>query len=385
MTKILIAGTFDIIHPGHLDLFRQAKSLGDYLIAVVARDENVIRNKGQKPFFDEIQRVKNLTEIKLIDQVILGDIKDPYKVIREHNPAIVALGYDQHAFVSGLSNLKINSDLAFKVSRLDPYQENYFKSNNIRKVLESAQSGCLLINKETNWTSHDVVAKLRSILKIKKIGHAGTLDPLATGLLICAVNKATTLLGWFNLLPKEYLATIKFGETSDSYDRLGAISVTDDNSTLTREGIEAALNTFLGKQKQLPPMFSAKKVNGQKLYKLARQGKEIERTPADIEFYDFKIIDYTKPFLKVAVKCSAGTYIRSLAHDLGAKLGTGALLWELERTAIGDFTVEQSCKLEALMQPNAQVNLIPPEEIIRKINHAYLKLHKLVASDLPKL
>jgi len=213
----------------------------------------------------------------------------------------------------------------------------------------------LLIDKEATWTSNDVVAFLRGRLKketkIKnlKVGHAGTLDPFATGLLIVGVGKeATRRLDEFKNLDKTYESTIKLGEISDTQDPEGKIESTDFTGEITLEKVQTVLQKFLGKQQQIPPMHSAKKVQGQRLYELARQGIEIERQANDIEIYDIRLIDYEYPKLKIEVKCSTGTYIRQLAQDIGETLGCGAYCEELRRTKIGEYNVEDAKKVKEI-------------------------------------
>jgi tRNA pseudouridine55 synthase len=202
----------------------------------------------------------------------------------------------------------------------------------------------LLVNKPVDWTSHDVVAFLRSKLKIKKIGHAGTLDPFATGLLIVGVGReATKRLDEFKSMKKEYIAKIKLGETSNTDDCTGEIKKSPQEiKTPEEKEIKEILQKFIGKQLQIPPMFSAKKVNGQKLYDLARKGIEIERKPAEIEIYQIELINYHWPFLEIKIQCSTGTYIRTLAHDIGEKIGCGAYCEELTRTKIGEYSLSDA-------------------------------------------
>jgi tRNA pseudouridine55 synthase len=215
----------------------------------------------------------------------------------------------------------------------------------------------LFINKPTGWTSFDAVAFIRKKLRQKnpenkkiKVGHAGTLDPFATGLLIIGVGReATKKLDEFKKLPKTYITTIELGAVSDTYDITGKIIYTPNSKqSIDQNIIEKIIQNFIGPQKQIPPMYSAKKINGKKLYELARQGKIIERQSTPIEIYDIKLLEYTWPILKIEVNCSAGTYIRSLAHDIGQKLGTGAYCVELIRTAIGGYTLEQAQNLSTL-------------------------------------
>ncbi|MDP2586333.1 MAG: tRNA pseudouridine(55) synthase TruB [Candidatus Komeilibacteria bacterium] len=381
MTKVLITGTFDIIHPGHLHLINQAKKLGDFLTVVIARDQNVVKIKGREPFYNEHQRLANLQLLALADSVILGGLDDPYEVIRKEEPDIIALGYDQQVFVNGLIEFRNNSAAHFKIERLEAFKEDICKGKNIRKAIEDSQAGFLLINKEGDWTSHDVVAKLRSILKIKQIGHTGTLDPFATGLLICAVGNATKMVGLFDLLPKTYQATIKLGQTSDTFDRTGEISkfqnpispaLPGQAKEISNSNLQEILSSFLGKQEQLPPMYSAKKINGKKLYDLARQGIEVARKLCEIEIYSIKLLNFNSDLLKIEVQCSAGTYIRVLAHDFGQKLGTGALLQELKRTAIGGFNLSSAVSLNTLTSQNFSGQQIAPLPALELINRQYL-------------
>ncbi|MFA5075849.1 MAG: tRNA pseudouridine(55) synthase TruB [Patescibacteria group bacterium] len=213
----------------------------------------------------------------------------------------------------------------------------------------------ILINKPAGWTSHDVIGRLRRITGEKRIGHAGTLDPFATGLLIVAISRESTKqIDQFVKLNKEYLATIKLGATTDTYDKTGKIQKSKEAIKQENKNIKKALESFIGPQLQIPPMFSAKKVNGKKLYELARRGKEIERKPSQINITDLEIIDYHWPDLKIKVNCSSGTYIRSLAHDLGIKLGCGGYLEELTRTKIGNFDLKNAITLDKLTPENWQ-------------------------------
>jgi len=206
-------------------------------------------------------------------------------------------------------------------------------------------SGFLLINKPSGPTSHDIIGILRKITGIKKIGHAGTLDPFASGLLIVGVGReATKNLDKFLKSDKSYVATLKFGVVSDTYDRTGQIKLTDqtNNEPIKQEAVEKVLKKFMGEIEQIPPMYSAKKVNGKKLYELARKGIEINRTPTTIKIFKLQVIEYKHPDIVIDCKVSSGTYIRSLAHDIGQNLGCGALLENLERTEIKDYKLSES-------------------------------------------
>lgn len=212
------------------------------------------------------------------------------------------------------------------------------------------QGSALLVDKSTDWTSFDVVAKLRNLFRIKKIGHAGTLDPLATGLLIVCLGKATKSINEFQDLHKTYTGTIK----------LGATTVTDDSEAeeqdlkpfhdITIEQIQSATQQFVGNIQQIPPKYSAKKINGQRSYFLARKHKDFELQPSSVEVYRFDINEINLPFLRFSVQCSKGTYIRSLARDVGAVLGCGAYLSSLRRTAIGEFNVDNALTIEEISE-----------------------------------
>lgn len=210
----------------------------------------------------------------------------------------------------------------------------------------------LLTDKFTGWTSFDVVNKIRSTLKYQydipkiKVGHAGTLDPLATGLLIICTGKKTKEIERFQNLPKEYITTIKLGETTPSFDLETDVDKTFSTDGLTGKMIVDAVNEFNGKQEQIPPDFSAKRVNGKRAYESARKGKSLHLKPSEIEIYKIEIIEINFPFIKIKVNCSKGTYIRAIARDLGQKLNNGAHLTELRRTKIGDFSVEDAITVD---------------------------------------
>ena len=213
----------------------------------------------------------------------------------------------------------------------------------------AGQGFIVLINKPEDWTSFDVVNKIRRALKIKKVGHAGTLDPFATGLLIVGVGKGTKTLSRFTNLNKTYRAVIKLGLQTDTYDVTGKVLKQTDASAVSREQVEKILAEMQGPMLQLPPMFSAKKVNGKPLYKLARKGKEIERKPQQVTIYQARMLNWQPPLFEVELTVSKGTYIRSYAHDLGQKLGVGAILQNLVRTQIGEFFLHESFELQAFI------------------------------------
>ena len=202
-------------------------------------------------------------------------------------------------------------------------------------------------------TSHDVVDELRKITKIRKIGHAGTLDPFATGLLILGIGREfTKKLSIFQKKDKEYIATLRLGAESDTFDRDGKIVERVVEKIPEREEVEKVLKSFLGEIEQIPPAFSAKKVRGRKLYELARKGIKVEPKPQKVKIYEISILEYKFPYLKIKVKCSSGTYIRSLASDIGKKLGCGAYVDELVRTKIGEFSIENAVEPSKLNSQN---------------------------------
>lgn len=212
----------------------------------------------------------------------------------------------------------------------------------------SDEGRLLLINKPYEWTSFDVVNKLRYKLKIKKIGHAGTLDPLATGLLIICSGKMTKKIEEFMGLEKEYTGKFIIGQTTPSYDLETEVSEKKDISAITPAYIQEAVQNFIGKISQYPPQHSAIKVGGKRAYSLARQGKVVELKPRDIEVREFEITAVNLPEVEFRVVCSKGTYIRSLAHDVGQKLGVGAYLSELCRTRIGSYTLTNAKTIDEI-------------------------------------
>ena len=228
--------------------------------------------------------------------------------------------------------------------------------------------GFILINKPSGITSHDVVDELRKITKIKKIGHAGTLDPFATGLLILGIGREfTKKLSIFQKKDKEYVATLRLGAESDTFDRDGKIVEKPVEKIPEREEIEKVLKNFLGEIEQIPPAFSAKKVKGRKLYELARKGIKVEPKPQKVKIYEISILEYKFPYLKIKVECSSGTYIRSLANDIGKKLGCGAYVEELTRTKIGEFSIKNAVELSKLDCQNWKNFLIKNLNRIRTI------------------
>lgn len=209
--------------------------------------------------------------------------------------------------------------------------------------------GAILIDKPAGPTSHDVVDAIRSQFRIKKVGHCGTLDPNATGLLIIVLGRGTKLSEKLMSDDKVYEGTIKFGETTGSYDAAGELTASLPVPPLTLAGLNESAAAFVGDIMQMPPMVSAIKKDGVPLYKLARKGIEVEREARLIHIYNFRFSDYQEPLGWFRVACTKGTYVRSLAHDLGQKLGCGAHLATLRRTVSGKFDVANSIEFEKVM------------------------------------
>jgi tRNA pseudouridine55 synthase len=206
-------------------------------------------------------------------------------------------------------------------------------------------SGFLLIDKPVGPTSHDIVDKVRRALHTRKVGHAGTLDPFASGLLILAVGAMTKQLSNFVGLDKAYEATMHLGASSDTMDRTGKIEQ-KACAVISEELFLKALEKFRGEIDQTPPMFSAKKIGGKKLYELAREGKEVERKPVRVTIHELELVSFSWPTAVIRTRVSSGTYIRALADDLGKALGCGAYLEELRRTKIGTFSVGNAVRPE---------------------------------------
>ncbi len=201
-------------------------------------------------------------------------------------------------------------------------------------------SGILNIDKPAGMTSHDVVAAIRRASKEQRVGHAGTLDPLATGVLLVCIGSATRIIEHLQDHPKKYRADIHLGVTTDTYDAEGQVTYRAPSVDIDRAQVEEALAGFRGTIQQVPPMYSALKREGRPLYELARAGLEVEREPRTVEIFRLEITDWKPPIIQMEVECSKGTYIRSLAHDLGKKLGVGAHLRGLVRLASGRFTLD---------------------------------------------
>ncbi|MBI4785530.1 MAG: tRNA pseudouridine(55) synthase TruB [Chloroflexi bacterium] len=208
-------------------------------------------------------------------------------------------------------------------------------------------NGILNINKPAGMTSHDVVAIVRKMSRESRVGHAGTLDPLATGVLLVCIGQATRVAEYLTDHDKKYRARVRLGIETDTYDAQGTV-VSEHEVSVSLEQVEEALQSFVGSISQMPPAYSAIKQQGTPLYKLARQGVEVETEPRQIVIHSIALTEFTPPDLEVQVHCSKGTYIRSLAHDLGAKLGTGAHITALTRTMSGQFSLDTALTLDQL-------------------------------------
>ncbi len=204
----------------------------------------------------------------------------------------------------------------------------------------------ILVDKPVNWTSFDVVNKIRKLVKVKKVGHAGTLDPLATGLLIVCTGRKTKDISEYQAQRKKYIGVITLGKTSPSMDLATDVIESLLPNDLNEEKILSVRNKFLGKIDQIPPMFSAIKHNGKSLYKFARAGKIVQREPRQVEVFSFDIKKIDLPDIHFEITCSKGTYIRVIANDFGAELGSGGVLSSLRRTEIGEFKIDDALNLQ---------------------------------------
>jgi len=225
--------------------------------------------------------------------------------------------------------------------------------------------GLLFIDKPSGMTSHDVVSRIRRIYRMKKVGHAGTLDPMATGLLILLLGKATKASNFLMSQSKTYEGTFRLGAVTDSQDADGDIIEENEVPEIDEEEMKKLFDGFLGDQYQTPPMFSAKKIKGVPLYKLARKGQEVEREPRFITIRNFELLEINSPDVTFRIDVSKGTYVRTVAHDLGRKLGCGAYLTSLRRTAINEIPIERAVSLDTLQEaPPSQLGrfVVPVRE-----------------------
>jgi tRNA pseudouridine55 synthase len=219
---------------------------------------------------------------------------------------------------------------------------------NSLESFRSSAGGGLLIDKPLTWTSFDVVKKVRGMLRVKKVGHAGTLDPLATGLLVLMSNGCTKLIDRVQAERKVYEGTLTLGGVTDSYDAATPVRDARAFDHCTDALLRDAMSTFEGDIEQIPPMYSALKHEGQRLYTLARRGAEVDRAPRRVLVESFELLGVVLPVVRFRVACSKGTYVRSLVHDLGQKLGCGAYLSSLRRTAIGSLNVSEAMTIEQI-------------------------------------
>ena len=226
--------------------------------------------------------------------------------------------------------------------------------------------GVLNIRKEKGYTSFDVVAKLRGILHMKKIGHTGTLDPEAEGVLPVVLGKATKLVDLLTEKQKTYEALLHLGLETDTQDMTGTV-LEEKPVEVTEEEVRTVIRSFLGEQQQIPPMYSALKVDGKKLYELAREGKTVERKPRAVQFYEIEIKKIELPYVRFSVTCSKGTYIRTLCHDIGQKLGCGGCMEELLRSRVGRYSLSEShtlAQVEAAVADGTVQDMIDPVEAV---------------------
>lgn len=362
--RVVIFGKFDILHPGHMEVIRQAKKIGE-VTAVLESDKAIDRYNSYSSYYKQNFRKKQLEKLGL--RVYIHDQQNEKEILADLKPDILVFGQDQIFIQDLFSDFK--NKKVIKLLRPD-----IFKSSKLRAVLEDRQAGIYLVDKKININSFKAVSVFRKVLGIKKVGFSGTLDPLASGLLIVATGHATRLLDWFHFWPKLYTANILFGKASDTFDLEGKISINKSARTFARKDLEKKLKSFLGVQNQAAPIYSAKKIGGQKLHKLARQGKQVARPIKEIEIYSLKIKSFKYPNLTLEVSCSAGTYIRSLADDLGKSMKTGALLEGLRREKIGQFLVHKAIKFDQISKPILAKKVIKPQTVIDSINSYFLDL-----------
>jgi tRNA pseudouridine55 synthase len=226
-------------------------------------------------------------------------------------------------------------------------------------------NGILIVNKPQGWTSHDVVKKTRNLLGVSKVGHTGTLDPMATGVLVLLIGTATKVARYFENDRKRYVAEITFGRATDTYDNDGRTTATDNPMNVDVNVIKTAIVQLEGDSEQIPPMFSALKVGGKKLYRLARAGKIVDRKPRKINISSIEYDLSTYPRITLGIECSKGTYIRSIAHQLGEMVGCPSHLSALKRSASGDYTIEDAVDFLSLCESTGHGNI---ERLIRPVS-----------------
>ena len=222
-------------------------------------------------------------------------------------------------------------------------------------------NGIVIVDKPQDWTSQDVTARLRRVFNTRRIGHGGTLDPMATGVLPVFVGRATRGVEFFEHAQKAYEAVLRLGLTTDTEDTSGAV-LTEQEVRISDEEFLGILPQFRGKIQQIPPMYSALKVNGQKLCDLARKGKEVERKPREIEIFQLECLEFTGTEARIRVRCSKGTYIRTLCKDIGEALGCGGCMAQLRRVQAGSYTIEEAVPLQTLLETE------DPEQFLRPVD-----------------
>ena len=225
-------------------------------------------------------------------------------------------------------------------------------------------NGIVIIDKPAGWTSQDVVSKLRGVLHTKRIGHGGTLDPMATGVLPVFVGRATRAVEFFEHVEKTYEATLRLGITTDTEDITGTV-LCEKKPEISRETFEAVLAQFRGEIQQIPPMYSALKINGQKLCDLARKGREVERQSRTVTIYQLECLEFFGDTARLLVRCSKGTYIRTLCKDIGSALGCGGCMAALRRVTAGAYTIDEAVPLSALVESSE------PERFLRSVDSMF--------------
>lgn len=225
-------------------------------------------------------------------------------------------------------------------------------------------NGILIVDKPQDWTSQDVVSKLRGVFHERRVGHGGTLDPMATGVLPVFFGRATRGVEFFEHAEKTYAATLRLGVVTDTQDSTGTV-LSSREVNLSREKLEQVLEGFVGPQKQIPPMYSAIKIGGKKLYELARSGKEVEREPREITIFSLKLLDFSGNEAELLIHCSKGTYVRTLCHDIGQALGCGGCMSALRRVQAGAFTLEQSTPLAQI------IDFADPEKLLLPVDSLF--------------
>ena len=237
-------------------------------------------------------------------------------------------------------------------------------------------NGILVIDKPAGWTSQDVAAKLRGVFHERRVGHGGTLDPMATGVLPIFIGRATRAAEFAESAEKEYIAGLRLGTVTDTQDTSGNVLETRP-VTVTREEVQAALQCFLGQISQIPPMYSAIKINGQKLYELARKGKEVERRPRSITIHELELQEGCGADYLLRVRCSKGTYVRTLCHDLGAALGCGGCMSSLRRTRAGSFTLQQALTMQQVLEFAAEHD---PQQLLMPADALFAEYPPLIVT-----